>query len=103
MAISAVNVVRGDSGAFIVSIDDITLDTSYSSGGYSVAGVVPLNSVLGMVCVGGNTASLGYVPVYSTTTGKLLIYVASSSATPLVEFASTDLSALTIRMRSEGY
>jgi len=106
MAATAVNVAFGASGGHYVSIDDITFDASPASG-YSVAGIIPLNTVLGMAQVGGNAAALGYgtsytVPTGTAKTGTLYVTVCSASGS-VQAIASSSLAAVTIRMRSDGY
>jgi hypothetical protein len=98
MAATAVNVVRGDMGAFYVSIDDVTFDSSYPSGGYSMAGIIPLQTILGMDEVGGNAGAIGYYPFWNTATNKLLFAVGAAftpTASPTVTVIGSQSSANT--------
>ena len=81
MAATAKNILRGDMGAFYVSIDDVTFDTSYPTGGYSLASIIPLQTIFGSYPLGGVTAAMGYSFYWNTATSKLQITV-SASITP---------------------
>ena len=87
MAATAKNIVRGDMGAFYVTVDDVTFDTSYPLGGYSLAGIIPLQTILGCDPMGGTTAGSGYSPFWNTGTSKLQLLTGASvtpTATPTV-------------------
>ena len=94
-----------DLGPIPVSVVDITGDTSYPTGGYTAAlGLTAANlfcgrGINGLSWIGGNTASLGTVPFYNTTTGNLQILVTGSgSGVALAELANaTNVSTFTWR------
>lgn len=96
MAATATNVVRGDAGAFYVSIDKVTFDSSYATGGYSMGSIIPINTILGMQQVGNNTAALGYNVYWNTATSKLQVTTSASftpTATPTVTVIGSQSNA----------
>jgi len=96
MAATAKNIVRGDvGGAGYLSIDDVTFDNSYATGGYSVSGIIPINNIQAMTQVGGTTGSGGYEAIYNTTTGKLQIFV-SAAVNPTVTITGGSSTATSV-------
>lgn len=85
-------------------IVDIALDSAnaYVSGGFSLVGC-GIQTVLGVTWMGCNTAGVGYVPVWNTQTGKLMILTSAASAIALPEFAGTFGAGITIRVGVNGF
>ncbi len=81
------------------SVVDVTLDTSYPTGGYLAAsGLTAANlncgrGINGMSWIGNNAAAVGYVPEFNTDTGALEIL---SGALAQVA-GGTNLSTLSFR------
>lgn len=83
MAISRTTVPDSEDywGKQRVVSQDITLDTSYPTGGYSLAAsALGWSEIRGVVVQGGNAASIGYSFVYDTTNKKLLAGVGTGVA-----------------------
>lgn len=90
---------QGVMGDLKYGVVEVTLDSSYPTGGEALT----LNTDLGWsgsstYVVGLNSSSVtGYVPAYDTTNNKLLMFEAGADGAALDEVANTtDLSAETI-------
>jgi hypothetical protein len=109
MAATAKNIWRGGVGSAYASLDDITFDASQPTAGYSMAGLIGLQTILGSTPMGGNSGALGYEvfytsPVSPATAGNLFVYQSGGSGSPLTQVATgVTLAALTVRMFSIGY
>ena len=106
----AVNVARGDLGAMYASLDTLTFDASYPTGGYAVVGEVGLQTILAMTQIGGNAASVGltfeYIPNATAATGNLLVSVPGGSGLAGVQIAANSSllsTSVTATFLSLGY
>jgi hypothetical protein len=68
---------------------DITLDTSYPTGGYSIAPAsLGWSEIKGVTIIGGNATAGGYKAHWDTTNKKLMVFTAGGF-TPEGEFTGT--------------
>lgn len=96
-------------GNIPVRLANLAPDAAYPTGGYSLTGALfggsptqgfqtANNGIRGIILVGQNTASLGYVPVYNSQTGNWQVVESAAenvAAAPLAEVANgTNLSTL---------
>jgi hypothetical protein len=78
-------------GPIPTSVVAVTGDTSYPTSGYTAAlGFTAANlncgrGIIGVALLGSNTAALGYVPWYNSTTGNLQILVSAGAGVALEE------------------
>lgn len=105
MAATIAGAVSGEDvwGRHRVRLITVTGDNSYPAGGYAISGQqVGIRSIAGMVQAGGNTAALGIIPFWNTTTGKLqFTYPTETATSPNVGGDAppgTNFSAVTFTM-----
>ena len=105
MAATSTNVFRGDVGAAYVSIDKLSFDASYTTGGYTVPGTIGMTSIFGLHQKATNTAGIGYLIVYNSQTSKIqVLWTGGATAAALAEItAGTNLSTVTATVLSIGY
>lgn len=105
MAATSVNKGRFDWGAAYASIDAVTFDASYATGGYAVPSSIGITAgTLGMFSMGGNTAMNGYMTKYNVQTNKIQVFWSGGSAAVLAEVAAgTSLAGATETMATIGY
>lgn len=112
MALTSVRVQNGLTedqwGSAKVMARDVTFDTSYDTGGETLAAsAFGLKTLTGAVIIGGNAASAGYSIRYVTSTGKLIVYYGdydNAGDGPFIEVpATTNLSTVTVRVLGIGW
>lgn len=84
MSATVTGVVSGDDvwGRHRVRMVTVTGDASYPTGGYALTGQqMGFRNIAGMTCMGGNTASVGIIPYWNTTTQKLQFLYPTETAT----------------------
>lgn len=80
MALGYAIVKKGVAGNFRLNVVDVTLDGAYAAGGYDLdEASLGVSSVSFIAPV--NATSVGVLPVYNHTTGKLLLYKGASTVT----------------------
>lgn len=98
MAATTVTTKQGVWGDLKYGIVEVTLDSSYATGGEAVAFATVLDwySVTGVLALQSSSAN-GYVPQWDSSADKIVMYEAGADAAALDEVANTtDLSAETI-------
>ena len=108
MAISAVHVqgTRNAEGRYWSTIVDITLDSSYPTGGYSIQpkDVGMGLTIFGMEVIGGNATANGRKAHWDTANGKLMLAQDAGAAGAMAEVPNaTNVSTLTYRVKVSGF
>jgi hypothetical protein len=81
-----------------------TLDNPYPAGGYHVyPQQFGFKTAVAVIPIGINTAGLGYIAQYNTSTGNLVILrTAAAASTPLEEPVGVDLSTVKVYLLLTG-
>lgn len=99
MALTNTVVKHAVEGAHRVKYVDITFDSSYATGGEAlVAADVGLSKIVHVGVGTGNVTTVFYLSQFDYTNNKLLTFTAGAQTA-----STTDLSALTVRVRIAGY